>query len=175
MAPSGGATRPTADRTRQALFNILEHGVQDFSLDGVRVIDLFAGSGALGLEALSRGAGHCLFIDKDRAALAALNRNIETFNLASKTTVMGCDVRRLPPAQGSGVDHPVDLVFLDPPYGKELIMPGLILLRDRGWLRPGSLCVIEAGVGEKLETISGFDQLDERVYGAARITFLVME
>lgn len=165
--PAGRTTRPTSDKARQALFNILAHGVEDFSMDGARVADLFAGSGALGLEALSRGAGRCVFVESDRAARDALGRNVDGLGLADRAVVLGRDVRRLPKA-----DQPVDLVFMDPPYGKGLVGPALQALTRCGWLAPGTLLVIETAADEPPDLPGEFDVIDHRIHGAARISFV---
>jgi 16S rRNA (guanine966-N2)-methyltransferase len=166
VAPGGQATRPTADRTRQALFNVLEHAPWGRSLAGARVADLFAGSGALGLEALSRGAGACLFADHDAAARAVIARNLSALRLEARGEIKAWDATRLPPVVGAVFD----LVFLDPPYGKGLVPPTLAALCAGGWLAAGALVVVEMGTGEIVE--SGFEVLDARAWGAARVTFL---
>jgi 16S rRNA (guanine966-N2)-methyltransferase len=167
VAPEGQATRPTADRTRQALFNVLEHAPWGRSLASARVADLFAGSGALGLEALSRGAAACLFADHDPAARAAIALNIAVLKLEARCEIKAWDATRFPRAPGT----PFDLAFLDPPYGKGLVPPTLAGLRAGGWLAPRALVVVETGAGEGMSRVDGFEAVDARTWGAAKVTF----
>ena len=162
-APPGTGTRPTADRVRQALFDMLLHvpwGGRD-AVAGVRVLDAFAGTGALGLEALSRGAAQAVFIEQDRAALAALRANIAVCGAAAQCSVLACDVLRAPSGQACG------LVFLDPPYGADLVPRAVVRLRDGGWIVPGTLIVAEAGREERLDLPAPL--LADRAHGAARL------
>jgi len=168
VAPGGQATRPTADRTRQALFNVLEHALWGRSPAAARVADLFAGSGALGLEAVSRGAATCLFADHDAAARAAIARNVGVLKLEGRCEIKAWDATRLPPLVGPAFD----LVFLDPPYGRGLVPPTLAALRAGGWLAPGAMVVAETGAGEGVLLVDGFEPVDARVWGAARVSFL---
>ncbi len=171
VAPQGAATRPTSDRARQAIFNILEHAPWSPGLRDLRVMDLFAGSGALGFEALSRGAGFCLFVETDEAARGAIRDNVEAFGLFGRTRVHRRDATDLgtkPGADGA----PFDVAFLDPPYAKGLGETALAKLAEGGWLVPGALMVVERGVGEPAFVVSGFTALDVRDYGAARVHFL---
>ena len=117
VAPKGQLTRPTADRTRQALFNVLEHAAWSHGLAGLRTADLFAGTGALGLEALSRGAAFCLFVEQDRAAADGLSRNLRDLRCDDRARVWATDAASLPPRASGGLAA-FDLIFLDPPYGK---------------------------------------------------------
>lgn len=170
-APKGSGTRPTADRTRQALFNVLEHAAFAPELSGARVIDLFAGSGALGLEALSRGAAFCLFVETDAAARGAIRDNVEALGLFGATRIHRRDATDL--GVKPGADGPAfDLAFLDPPYGKGLGEAALAELARGGWLADGALAVLEKGVGEAAPTVEGFEVLDARDWGAARVHFL---
>jgi 16S rRNA (guanine966-N2)-methyltransferase len=165
VAPPGQATRPTADRVRQALFDMLLHapwGGRE-AVEGVRLLDAFAGTGALGLEALSRGAAHATFMERDRAALAALRANIAACGAAHRVAVLAADATRPPRAEA-----PCGLVFFDPPYGEELVPRALAALRDAGWIAPGALIVAETGVDEALGEAAAL--LASRVHGAARIT-----
>jgi 16S rRNA (guanine966-N2)-methyltransferase len=174
-APQDMRVRPTADRTRQALFNILEHrdfGI-GFALDGVAVADLFAGTGALGIEALSRGARFCLLVDDDADSRALQRQNVEAFGLTGVTKIWRRDATDLGPLN-SGSGGPFGLVFLDPPYHKTLIPPALTSLKDGGWLAKDSLLVAETALDEALDT-PGFALLDERDYGDTRIRFLTAE
>ena len=168
MAPGGHRTRPTADRTRQALFNVLAHAPWARPLAGARVIDLFAGSGALGLEALSRGAAEALFIDEAPEAIQAIGENLRHLRIAETARTLRADATRLTANPGA----PFDLVFLDPPYAKGLCEPALAGLPEGGWLAPGALAVVERGSGEAALAAPGFEVLDVRVWGAARVSFL---
>lgn len=169
MAPKGHSTRPTADRVRQALFNVLEHAAWAPPLAGARVADLFAGSGALGLEALSRGAASCVFVDRDAAARRAIAENIATLDLANRCEVFGFDATRLPARANRPL---VDLVFLDPPYTEGLAPPALDSLSESGWLVEGAVAVVEVGAREALSNVPGYEVLDQRVWGAAKVLFL---
>ena len=169
-APPGRDTRPTSGRTREAVFNILEHAPWAPDVEGLNVIDLFAGSGALGLEALSRGAGFCLFVESAGPALRALRANIQALGAGARTSVLARDVARLGPCPaGQG---PFDLAFLDPPYARGLGEAALVALRDGGWLAPAAVVVFERGADEPAPNVAGFEVLDERRYGAARVWFL---
>ena len=170
-APEGQATRPTSDRARQAVFNILEHAPWSPGLHGARVIDLFAGSGALGLEALSRGAAFCLFVETDEAARGAIRENMDAFGLFGAARVHRRDATDLGVRPGSAGEA-FDLAFLDPPYGKGLAEQALARLAEGNWLKPGATCVVERGSGEAAFAVDGFEQVDVRDYGAARVHFL---
>ena len=162
VAPQGSTTRPTAERMRQALFDMLMHApwLGRAGLEGMAVLDGFAGTGALGLEALSRGAGSAVFMERDRAALAALRANIAACDAVA--TVLAVDATA-PPA-----GRPAGLVFLDPPYGKGLIDRALAGLTRTGWIVPDTIIVAESGAEEKL-TAAG-EKLAERTHGAAWVT-----
>jgi 16S rRNA (guanine966-N2)-methyltransferase len=169
--PPGLATRPTSDRARQAVFNILEHAPWSGGVRGLRVIDLFAGSGALGFEALSRGAAFCLFVETDEAARGAIRQTIDAFQLFGRTRVHRRDATDL--GQRPGSDGPAfDLAFLDPPYAKGLGETALARLAEGGWLADEATVVFERGVEEPDFTVAGFESLDARDYGAARVHFL---
>ena len=170
-APAGSATRPTSDRARQAIFNILEHAPWSKGLRGLRVIDLFAGSGALGFEALSRGAAFCLFVETDEAARGAIRENVDAMHLFGRTRVHRRDATQL--GVRPGADGPAfDLAFLDPPYGKGLGEIALARMAEGGWLAPGAVEVFERGAEEPPFSAEGFEALDERAYGAAKVWFL---
>lgn len=174
IAPPGEATRPTSDRARQAIFNILEHAAWSKGVRDARVIDLFAGSGALGFEALSRGAAFCLFVETDEAARGAIRQNVEAMHLFGRTRVHRRDATDL--GVRPGADGPAfDLAFLDPPYAKGLGERALERLAAGGWLAPGALVVFERGAGEPDFAVPGFEPLDARDYGAARVHFLRSE
>lgn len=168
-APKGKATRPTSDRVRESLFNILAHSFEGFSLDQVRVLDLFAGTGALGLEAMSRGASFALFVDNDADARGAQRENIEALGLTGKTRLFRRDAVKLGKAGNMGK---FGLVFLDPPYGKALAEKALIEMQQGDWLEEGALCVIEEKTDSEFEHPSGFERLDERQYGGTKLIFL---
>jgi 16S rRNA (guanine966-N2)-methyltransferase len=171
VAPKGQSTRPTADRTRQALYNVLEHAPWTSGLRGGRVIDLFAGSGALGLEAISRGAHFCLFLERNEAARAAILANVEALNLADRTRIDRRDataLRERTSADGAAFD----LALLDPPYGQGLGEAALARLAAGGWLAPAALAILERGLADPAPTPPGFRLLDERTWGAARVSFL---
>jgi 16S rRNA (guanine966-N2)-methyltransferase len=160
-APPGTATRPTSDRARQAIFDMLLHatwGGRDL-IDGARVLDVFAGTGAMGLEALSRGAAHATFIERDPAALAALRRNLAACGAAAD--VIAADA--CAPPRG----RPCGLVFLDPPYELGLVPRACAALATAGWVAPGAIVVAETA---RKEPSPWPDRIDERTYGAARIT-----
>ncbi|HEX5328375.1 MAG TPA: 16S rRNA (guanine(966)-N(2))-methyltransferase RsmD [Acetobacteraceae bacterium] len=164
LAPPGLATRPTADRVRQAMFDMLVHapwGGPD-AVDGVHTLDAFAGSGALGLEALSRGAAAATFIDQDQAAIRVLRANIGACSADQRCTVIMADVLTAAPGR------PCGLVFLDPPYGRDLVSKAIGALGRRGWIRPGALIVAETGRDEAAPACAMM--LAERVHGAARIS-----
>jgi 16S rRNA (guanine966-N2)-methyltransferase len=169
-APGGRDTRPTGDRAREALFNILAHAKWSRGVEARRVLDLFAGSGALGLEAMSRGASFALFVETDAAARGAIRDNIEALGLFGATRVHRRDATDLGP-KPAGVGAPFDLVFLDPPYGKGLGEAALARLRSGGWLADDALVVFECGVDEA-PAVPGYETLDERQYGAATLLFL---
>jgi 16S rRNA (guanine966-N2)-methyltransferase len=170
-APKGEATRPTSDRARQAIFNILEHAAWSPGVRDVRVIDLFAGSGALGFEALSRGAAFCLFVETDEAARGAIRENVESMSLFGATRVHRRDATDLG-QRPSGDGPPFELAFLDPPYGRGLGEMALAGLAAGGWLAPGAIVAFERGAGEPDVSAPGFEVLDARDYGAARVHFL---
>ncbi len=175
IAPEGEGVRPTSDRARQAVFNILEHAAWSPGLLGLRVIDLFAGSGALGIEALSRGAQFCLFVETDDAARGAIRDNLETMapdsSLYGATRIHRRDATDLGVRPGSA-GAPFDLALLDPPYHKGLGERALAELEKGGWMAPGAIAVWEQAADESGATPEGYELLDERVYGAACVRFL---
>ncbi|MEI9891103.1 MAG: 16S rRNA (guanine(966)-N(2))-methyltransferase RsmD [Caulobacteraceae bacterium] len=174
--PEGNTTRPTSDRARESVFNILEHAAWAPRLKGARVLDLFAGSGALGLEALSRGAAFCLFVETDEGARGAIRDNVEALQLFGCTRIHRRDATDLGP-RPSSAGAPFDLVFLDPPYAKgpqekNLGERALAELARHAWAAPGAVLVFERGEGEPDITPPGYDLIDERRYGAAKVLFL---
>jgi 16S rRNA (guanine966-N2)-methyltransferase len=167
-SPSSQAVRPTADRLRESLFNILVHAYGD-PIEGARVLDLFAGTGALGIEAISRGAAFALFVDNGAEARALLRNNVEALGLGGVTKVFRRDASDLGPA------HPVEpfaLVFLDPPYGKKLAEKALASLRDGKWLTPGAMLVVEEAKAAAFAAPEGFEELERRAYDDTEFVFL---
>ena len=168
-APPGLGVRPTSDRAREALFNLLAHGAAlgGVRLEGAVVLDAFAGTGALGIEALSRGAARAIFVESDRAALAALRANLRALDQGDRALVVARDATHpgAPPA-------PSSIAFLDPPYGSGLAAPALAALAAAGWLAAGALAVVEHGARERLEAPTGFTAIEQRRYGAGVLTFL---
>jgi 16S rRNA (guanine966-N2)-methyltransferase len=167
-APDGAHTRPTSDRVREAVFNILEHGIADFTLAGVRVLDLFAGTGALGLEALSRGAAFCLFVEEDAAARGLIRRNIEALGVTGVTKVFRRDATDLGAAGNRGG---FGLVFLDPPYGQGLAQRALASAGAGGWLAPGAVAVIEDDRRATVALPQGFSVIEQRSWGDTQALF----
>ncbi|MEQ8266387.1 MAG: 16S rRNA (guanine(966)-N(2))-methyltransferase RsmD [Parvibaculum sp.] len=171
-APKGDIVRPTSDRTREALFNILAHAdFGDFSLEGARVLDLFAGTGALGLEALSRGASFALFVDDHAESRGAIRENLEHLGLNGNAKLYKRDATSLGPRPGS-VGPAFTLLFADPPYGKGLGTAALLSVRDGGWLAPGALCVLEETALADFVAPEGFEELDRRRYRDTEIIFM---
>jgi 16S rRNA (guanine966-N2)-methyltransferase len=173
-APQGEATRPTSDRARQAIFNILEHAAWSNGVRDARVIDLFAGSGALGFEALSRGAAFCLFVETDTAARGAIRENVEALGQFGTTRVHRRDATDLG-VRPSGDGPPFELAFLDPPYAKGLGEVAMAKLSEGSWLAPGAIVVFERGASEPDLSVPGYTALDVRDYGAARVCFFRFE
>jgi 16S rRNA (guanine966-N2)-methyltransferase len=167
-APEGVTTRPTSERVRQALFDMLWHApwAGRAAVEEARVLDAFAGTGALGLEALSRGAAHASFIEQDRAALAALRANIAATREEGRSRVIPGDALRPPRA-----DAPCSLLLLDPPYGKDLVPRALTALGAAGWIAPGALVAAEVAKADPLAP-DGFEEVAAREHGAARLVFL---
>jgi len=167
-APKSQAIRPTSDRLRESLFNILAHGYGD-PITGARVLDLFAGTGALGLEAMSRGAAFALFIDDGAEARALMRQNVEALGLGGVTRIFRRDATRL------GAVHPnapFGLVFLDPPYRKGLAEKSLASLRDGGWLAPDALVIVEEAADAGFVPPHGFEEVERRRYDDTEFTFL---
>jgi 16S rRNA (guanine966-N2)-methyltransferase len=159
-APKSQAVRPTADRLREALFNALVHAYGD-PVTGARVLDLFAGTGALGLEALSRGAAFALFVEQGAEARALIRENVAALGLGGVSRIFRRDAARL------GAAHPVEpfsLAFLDPPYGQGLAEPALASARTGGWLVPDALVVVEEAAKSGFTAPEGFKELERRVY-----------
>jgi 16S rRNA (guanine966-N2)-methyltransferase len=167
-APKSQAVRPTSDRLRESLFNILIHAYGD-PVTGARVLDLFAGTGALGLEAMSRGADYSLFVDDGAEARALIRENVEALGLGGTTRIFRRDASKLGPA------HPVEpfsLVFLDPPYGQDLAETALSSARAGGWLAPEALIVVEESAAAAFKPPEGFEEIERRAYGDTVLIFL---
>ncbi|WP_158812496.1 16S rRNA (guanine(966)-N(2))-methyltransferase RsmD [Methylocapsa sp. S129] len=167
-APASRAIRPTSERLRESIFDILAHRFAD-ALEGARVVDLFAGSGALGFEALSRGAAFALFIDDGAEARALLRGNVEALSLGGVTRIWRADATKLGKAPTGA---PFTLAFLDPPYGKGLAGPALAALAAGGWLAESALCVVEEAEKAEIAAPEGFGVEDERTYGDTKVVFL---
>ena len=175
VAPAGLDVRPTGDRAREALFDILSSGRLtdgESTLAGAIVLDAFAGSGALGLEALSRGAVHAVFMENHAPAVAALERNIAGLDEGERTEVLRADVLRPPRPSGPARSGGCTLALLDPPYNQGLAAPALAALAEAGWLAPGALVSVELMAKEPFEPPVGFTTLETRKYGKARIEIL---
>jgi 16S rRNA (guanine966-N2)-methyltransferase len=166
--PISTAIRPTADRLRESLFNILAHAYGD-PVKGARVLDLFAGTGALGIEALSRGARFALFVEEAAEARALIRTNVEALGLTGATRIFRRNATRLGEAKPI---EPFSLVFCDPPYGRGLVEPALVAARDGGWLAPGALVVVEEAVDAKFAAPEGFAELERRDYDDTQIIIL---
>lgn len=166
--PSSNATRPTSDRLREALFNVLAHAYDD-AADGAKVLDLFAGTGALGLEALSRGAAFALFVEEAAEPRGLIRANVETLGVGGITRIFRRDATKLGNAPASDA---YDLVFCDPPYGRGLAEQALTGLRDGGWLAPGALVIVEEAVEADFQPPEGFTELERRRYDASEAIFL---
>jgi len=165
-APRHDGLRPTSDRVRESLFNILEHGIENFTLEGARVVDLFAGTGALGLEALSRGGAFCLFVDDSAEARALIRTNIESLQLTGITRIYRRDATDLGPV---GTLAPFSLAFLDPPYGKGLGERALTSLAEGGWLVPDAVVVLEERADAAIPLPLQYREIDRRTYGDTQI------
>jgi 16S rRNA (guanine966-N2)-methyltransferase len=163
-SPDGDGVRPTSDKVRQAVFNILlKYGLPEEA----QVMDVFCGTGALGLDALSRGAAHCVFIDKSRESLACCRANVEALKLQDQAALLHKNASTLGPKPDS--ISPAQLVFLDPPYRKNLLMPALTALAEGGWAAPGAICVAECEKEAQAGAPDGFELLETRPYGETQI------
>ncbi len=166
--PSSTATRPTSDRVRESIFNILAHGIADFGIEGARVMDLFAGTGALGLEALSRGAKFCQFVDEGTEARGVIRRNADALGAIGLCKIWRRDATELGPC---APQSPFDLVFCDPPYDKGLGEKALASLVEGGWLSPGAVVVLEEAEAAVVGEVSGLALVDTRTYGDTQVLF----
>ncbi len=167
-APQSQIVRPTSDRLRESIFNILAHGQGD-PVSGVRVIDLFAGTGALGLEAMSRGAAFALFIDDGAEARALMRQNVEALGLGGTTRIFRRDATRLGPVHPLA---PFSLAFIDPPYRRGLAEKSLVALRDGGWLEPGAIVVVEEAADAEFAPPHGFLEIERRRYDDTQLVLL---
>jgi 16S rRNA (guanine966-N2)-methyltransferase len=171
IAPEGKEIRPTSSRAREALFNILAHGFAGDDgaslLIGARVLDAFAGTGALGLEALSRGAAFVTFMDAAPQAMKAVSENLRAMNELPKAAMVRADAANPPPARQS-----CTLIFLDPPYRSGLIPKALTALREKNWIAPEALICAELAAKEDFDLPPGFAAVDERRYGAAKVVLI---
>ena len=163
----GTDIRPTADRVREALFNMLEAGRFIAGVRGRRVIDVFAGSGAMGLEALSRGAERATFLELNPKVIRSLEATVDRLRVGDIARVIGADAVRPPMPL-----YAADLAFLDPPYKKDLAAPALEALSAQGWLAPDALVLVETEKSETLDPPAGFMQEDERRWGRTKVVFL---
>ncbi|MGH6761927.1 MAG: 16S rRNA (guanine(966)-N(2))-methyltransferase RsmD [Phyllobacterium sp.] len=166
--PATSAIRPTTDRTRESLFNIIAHQFPE-KLSGSRVLDLFAGTGALGLEAISRGARYGIFVEESTEGRGVIRSNVESFGLTGQTKILRRDATSLGPA---GTIEPFDLVFADPPYGKGLGEKAFLAALEGGWLNPDTLMVLEEEADAAVELDSRFSIVDERNYGGTIIRLI---
>ncbi len=167
LAPKGLTSRPTTDRTRESLFNILASR-EDVEFDGARIIDLFAGSGALGFEAMSRGGAWCLFVETDAGARGAIRDNAEALSLFGVTRIHRRSATDLG-VKPAGVGPVFNIAFLDPPYRKDLCAPALASLHMGGWLKPGAVAIVEQAKDEAPALAEGFVEDDRRIYGDTQI------
>src|SRR6202020_2868217 len=165
LAPASRAIRPTSERLRESIFDILEHRFAG-QIEGVRVVDLFAGTGALAIEALSRGARFALFVDNGAEARALLRANVEALALGGVTRIWRADATKLGASPAGG---PFALAFPDPPSGRGLAHPALASLADGGWLQPNALCVVEEASKAEIAAPVGLALVDERTYGDTKI------
>lgn len=171
-APPDQAIRPTSDRVRQAMFDMLTHGSAATQLDGARVLDLFAGTGALGFEALSRGASSCLFVDDSAEARGLIRDTVEAFGLTGVTRIFRRDATKLGEA---GKFAEFDLIFLDPPYGKGLGERALRSAQAGRWLAPRAMIVLEERADVGIDVPDGLAEIDRRTWGDTQVVFLRSE
>jgi 16S rRNA (guanine966-N2)-methyltransferase len=166
--PADLSTRPTSDRVREAVFNILAHGIEGLELEGARVLDLFAGTGALGFEALSRGGRHCQFVDESAEARGLVRTNADKLGVIGQCKIWRRDAADLGPCAPL---PKFDLVFCDPPYGKGLGKKALLSLVNGDWLNAGAIVVLEEGGKAVVPEIAGLTLIDEREYGETMVRF----
>ncbi len=166
--PHGSATRPTTDRVRESVFNILAHGIEGLELEGARVLDLFAGTGAMGLEAVSRGARFCQFVEDSAEARGLIRKNADALGVIGLVKIWRRDATSLGPCSPQ---PGFDLVFADPPYGKGLGEKALLSLVSGGWLNEGAIVVLEEAQKVEISPADGLTLIDERDYGDTKIRF----
>ncbi len=166
--PQGSATRPTSDRVRESIFNILAHGIGGFDIEGARVLDLFAGTGAMGLEAISRGARFCQFVDDAAEARGLIRKNADALGVIGLVKIWRRDATNLGPC---APQPGYDLVFADPPYGKGLGAKALVSLVSGGWLNPSAVVVLEESVKAEVPDVPGLGLADSRDYGDTKVRF----
>lgn len=169
--PPGDGVRPTADRARESIFNMLSHGNAAVDLHGATVLDLFCGTGAFGLEAVSRGAAKAILVDSDPAVLRVAEANAAALRESDRVSLLRGDATKALPGR---VPAPAVVAFLDPPYGKALAEPALVQLAAGGWLAAGARVIVELGRDEAFTPPDAYEALDERRYGAARVIFLTL-
>ncbi len=167
-APEDASTRPTADRVREAVFNILAHGIEGFTFDGARVLDLFAGTGALGFEALSRGAVFCQFVDDSVEARGLIRRNADALGVLGQVKIWRRDAAKLGPC---APQPGFNLVFADPPYDKGLAAKAIASVTEGGWLNAGAVMVVEEAEKTQIADPAGLALLDKRSYGDTQVKF----
>jgi len=168
VSPPGQGTRPTSDRVRESIFNILGHGIEGFTLEGARVMDLFAGTGALGLEAISRGARFCQFVDESADARGLIRRNADSLGVIGQCRIWRRDATKLGPC---APQTRFDLAFADPPYAKGFGEKALASLMEGGWLNPDGVVVLEEARKSAVGDLAGWMLLDQRAYGDTQVKF----
>ncbi len=164
--PQGLVTRPTSDRVRESLFNILAHGLSDFTLEDARVLDLFAGTGAMGFEAMSRGAKFCQFVDDNSGARSIIRQNADDLGVIGRCKIWRRDATLMGSCEPQS---PFNLVFVDPPYGKSLGEAALVSTLQGGWLTYGAIAVLEESVKSKITDMNNLEMVDHREYGDTQI------
>jgi 16S rRNA (guanine966-N2)-methyltransferase len=165
--PRSDAIRPTSDRLRETIFNVLAHAYGD-PVAGARVLDLFAGTGAMGLEALSRGAAFALFVDDGAQARGLIRANVEALGVGGQSRLFRRDATRMGKA---APNEPFSLVFCDPPYGRDLAPRALVSCAEGGWLLPSALVVVEEAQGAEVALPEGFTEVERREYGDTKVVF----
>lgn len=170
--PHGSATRPTSDRVRESVFNILAHGIEGLEIEGARVLDLFAGTGAMGLEAISRGARFCQFVDDSADARGLIRKNADALGVIGLAKIWRRDATNLGPC---APQPGFDLVFIDPPYGKGLGEKALTSLISGRWLNPDAIVVLEEALKSEVPPVEGLALIDARDYGDTKIRFYRQE
>lgn len=173
-APEGRDIRPTSDRVREAVFNLLLHGKNAVAMDGAVVVDVYAGTGALGFEALSRGAAHVVLMDNAKASIKCLRRNCLGLGVSDRVTLIEADARYLPPPPPPVAERGANIVFIDPPYHQGLVGQSLNRLVETGWIAADGIVVAEMETDGELESPAELTILHTRTYGAARVVILTL-